>query len=59
MLGASRPVRGAWIEISRRIGKSRKKTQSRPVRGAWIEMDMIWFMFMPAPPVAPRKGRVD
>ena len=33
----SRPVRGAWIEILRRMGIGQSPA-SRPVRGAWIEI---------------------
>ena len=33
----SLPVRGAWIEIGKLLGK-RRCGQSLPVRGAWIEI---------------------
>ncbi len=54
---ASRPVRGAWIEI-RMFKGMEMDMESRPVRGAWIEiLAMCWKMAITA--VAPRKGRVD
>ena len=33
----SRPARGAWVEMTREIQKSKKK-KSRPARGAWVEI---------------------
>ena len=35
---ASRPVRGAWIEIQVNTGSIVARNMSRPVRGAWIEI---------------------
>ena len=38
MLIVSRPVRGAWIEITLQTRRTATAAASRPVRGAWIEM---------------------
>ena len=54
---ASRPARGAWIEIptSLKVGTTKP---SRPARGAWIEIVKSKNGRSYAG-VAPRKGRVD
>ena len=53
----SLPVRGAWVEITRRPTTKNEQGQSLPVRGAWVEM-----LFMPMRirkhNVAPRAGSV-
>ena len=53
----SRPVRGAWIEISA-AARPACIDGSRPVRGAWIEMHLPVTKSMLSW-VAPREGRVD
>ena len=55
---ASRPVRGAWIEICVIVENFKEGKQSRPVRGAWIEIKMAVDNDFDEV-VAPRKGRVD
>ena len=37
-LAKSRPPRGAWIEIVKRILSNERYVGSRPPRGAWIEI---------------------
>ena len=37
---ASRPIRGAWIEI-RTVELDSVELSSRPIRGAWIEIQTI------------------
>ena len=54
---ASRPARGAWIEISA-TRYSADQHLSRPARGAWIEIALKAELAC-ATPVAPRTGRVD
>ena len=54
----SLPVRGAWIEINRKLDTDKRRIESLPVRGAWIEIPMntvkiSWLS------VAPRAGSVD
>ena len=55
--GKSRPVWGAWIEISTGGGLD-AMTRSRPVWGAWIEIVSEVNQFG-GYEVAPRMGRVD
>ena len=54
--GASRPARGAWVEI-RCCGKYQGHAESRPARGAWVEIPQVGQTVGRAA-VAPRKGRV-
>ena len=54
----SHPVRGAWIEISKRKENNKMGIKSHPVRGAWIEM-LSSSMPINISPVAPRQGCVD
>ena len=53
---ASRPARGAWVEIALLVVLV-FITTSRPARGAWVEM-YISITIAKTPIVAPRKGRV-
>ena len=53
----SLPVRGAWIEITRRSYKG-YTAESLPVRGAWIEI-IISERTARRANVAPRAGSVD
>ena len=57
-MAASRPVWGAWIEMSQFRALSSSGAQSRPVWGAWIEIHPHARMMMNQN-VAPRMGRVD
>ena len=54
---ASRPTRGAWIEIA---GNEYivHEAPSRPTRGAWIEIAQL-ILHVTAVLVAPHTGRVD
>ena len=54
---ASRPARGAWIEIISSTAKA-GRDKSRPARGAWIEMTSSGVYYL-GHEVAPRTGRVD
>ena len=54
----SLPVRGAWIEISRRSSSTESKVRSLPVRGAWIEI-VKGLVTVNGVQVAPRAGSVD
>ena len=58
LLGASLPVRGAWIEICLLLLLPQAAPLSLPVRGAWIEIIFEGVEF-PANLVAPRAGSVD
>ena len=40
-LVASRPARGAWIEIENSAGNVPCRGLSRPARGAWIEIGIV------------------
>ena len=57
MANASRPARGAWVEIAVPSWNLNPISTSRPARGAWVEIS-----YLVAEPlalcVAPRKGRV-
>ena len=55
---ASRPARGAWIEIGRSRRMRKENCRSRPARGAWIEILLILPVEL-CQTVAPRTGRVD
>ena len=37
----SLPVRGAWIEIQKRLENPPNSGKSLPVRGAWIEIRIL------------------
>ena len=58
MMVESRPVWGAWIEMSIPINLSLFSVKSRPVWGAWIEIELTAWAFANGC-VAPRMGRVD
>ena len=55
---ASRPARGAWIEISAHVCHGALTLVSRPARGAWIEIGLSGVQIA-GEKVAPREGRVD
>ena len=57
-MSVSRPVWGAWIEISINIQDFSGKP-SRPVWGAWIEIFPTADPLLVSAAVAPRMGRVD
>ena len=57
--GLSRPVWGAWIEITMAQRCAESNNLSRPVWGAWIEMVSNLTYERGSGNVAPRMGRVD
>ena len=52
----SLPVRGAWVEIRRRLSRHRE-LESLPVRGAWVEIATVLLLCC-CGLVAPRAGSV-
>ena len=54
----SRPVWGAWIDLSPKSRSRRHRDASRPVWGAWIEIRTGESRALFCA-VAPRMGRVD
>ena len=53
----SLPVRGAWVEIRRRVEEDVPPFVSLPVRGAWVEI-FCTAAIASARAVAPRAGSV-
>ena len=57
LAAASRPARGAWVEIAG-LSAMCATTPSRPARGAWVEIAREIVVLITNEVVAPRKGRV-
>ena len=54
---ASRPARGAWVEMLKAWNIGEQRVGSRPARGAWVEINAKHTENSKGE-VAPRKGRV-